>query len=80
MKAFRGAGKPFLNTLMLSIRRMRWISVPVPHVAVRHYVMGDRSYDEATKHDMAAMRDITRDALDKGRWGFERRASLRAFG
>ena len=34
------------------------IGAQVPHVAVRHYVMGTRSYDEATKHDMAAMRDI----------------------
>ena len=46
------------------------IGAQVPHVAVRHYVMGDRCYDEATKQDMAAMRDITRDALEQGALGF----------
>ena len=46
------------------------IGAQVPHVAVRHYVMGDRCYDDATPEDMAAMRDITRDALEQGALGF----------
>jgi len=46
------------------------IGTQVPHVAVRHYVMGDRCYDDATQQDMSAMRDITRDALRQGALGF----------
>ena len=46
------------------------IGAQVPHVAVRHYVMGDRCYDDATPEDMATMRDITRDALEQGALGF----------
>jgi N-acyl-D-amino-acid deacylase len=42
----------------------------VPHVAIRQYVMGDRCYDDATKQDMLAMRDITRTALQDGALGF----------
>ena len=46
------------------------IGAQVPHVAVRHYVMGDRCYDDATEQDMAAMRDITHEALKAGAMGF----------
>ena len=46
------------------------IGSQVPHVAVRHYVMGDRCYDDATAEDMAEMADITRDALVAGAMGF----------
>lgn len=46
------------------------IGTQVPHVAVRHYVMGERCYDDATEQDMGAMRDITRDALRQGALGF----------
>ena len=42
----------------------------VPHVAIRHYVMGDRCYDDATQEDMAEMRAITRTALEAGALGF----------
>lgn len=46
------------------------IGTQVPHVAIRHYVMGERCYDDATKQDMRAMRDITRAALQDGALGF----------
>ena len=46
------------------------VGAQVPHVAIRHYVMGERCYDDATEEDMAAMRDITRDALEAGALGF----------
>lgn len=46
------------------------IGTQVPHVAVRHYVMGERCYDDASPQDMAAMRDITHDALKAGAMGF----------
>ena len=46
------------------------VGTQVPHVAVRHYVMGERCYDDATPADMAAMRDITREALVAGALGF----------
>jgi N-acyl-D-aspartate/D-glutamate deacylase len=46
------------------------IGAQVPHVAVRHYVMGDRCYDDASEQDMTAMRDITKDALRQGALGF----------
>lgn len=46
------------------------IGAQLPHVAMRHYVMGDRSYGEATASDIAAMADITRQALDDGALGF----------
>ncbi len=42
----------------------------VPHVAVRHYVMGERCYDDATAEDMAKMSEITRGALEAGALGF----------
>jgi N-acyl-D-aspartate/D-glutamate deacylase len=46
------------------------VGAQVPHVAIRHYVMGERCYDDATPHDMAAMRDLTRTALEAGALGF----------
>ena len=45
------------------------IGTQVPHVAIRHYVMGERCYDDATPADMAQMRDITRAALEAGALG-----------
>lgn len=46
------------------------VGTQVPHVAIRHYVMGERCYEDATQEDMARMRDITRDALEAGALGF----------
>lgn len=46
------------------------VGAQVPHVAIRHYVMGERCYEDATTADMAAMRDITRQALKAGALGF----------
>jgi N-acyl-D-amino-acid deacylase len=46
------------------------VGTQVPHVAVRHYVMGERCYDPATPEDMAEMRAITRAALQAGALGF----------
>jgi len=46
------------------------IGAQVPHVALRHYVMGERCYDDATAEDMAAMAAITRQALLDGALGF----------
>lgn len=46
------------------------VGTQVPHVAVRHYVMGERCYDDATPQDISAMRDITREALKAGALGF----------
>ena len=46
------------------------VGTQVPHVAVRHYVMGERSYDDATPEDMAEMKRITREALEAGALGF----------
>ena len=46
------------------------VGTQVPHVALRHYVMGDRSYDAATADDMAQMADLTRQALEAGALGF----------
>ena len=46
------------------------IGTQVPHVAVRHYVMGERSYDDATADDMAKMADIAREGLAAGALGF----------
>jgi N-acyl-D-aspartate/D-glutamate deacylase len=46
------------------------IGTQVPHVALRHYVMGERCYDDATADDMAMMCDITRQALADGALGF----------
>lgn len=46
------------------------VGTQVPHVAVRHYVMGERCYDDASREDMADMRAITRTALEAGALGF----------
>ena len=46
------------------------VGAQVPHVAIRHYVMGDRCYDDATAEDMTQMRDLTREALKAGALGF----------
>ncbi|HEY5679012.1 MAG TPA: amidohydrolase family protein, partial [Pseudomonadales bacterium] len=46
------------------------VGAQVPHVAIRHYVMGERCYDDATPEDMTAMRDLTRTALEAGALGF----------
>jgi len=46
------------------------VGTQVPHVAIRHYVMGERCYDDATPEDMEAMRAITRRALEAGALGF----------
>jgi N-acyl-D-aspartate/D-glutamate deacylase len=46
------------------------IGTQVPHVAVRHYVMGERSYDDATDADIQQMSAITREALKAGALGF----------
>ncbi len=46
------------------------IGAQVPHVALRHYVMGERCYDDATAEDMTAMSEITRQALVDGALGF----------
>ena len=46
------------------------IGTQAPHVAIRHYVMGDRCYEDATREDMEKMRDVTREALEAGALGF----------
>ena len=46
------------------------VGTQVPHVAIRHYVMGDRCYEDAEPADMAEMRDLTREALQAGALGF----------
>ncbi len=46
------------------------VGTQVPHVAIRHFVMGDRCYDDATPEDMEAMRRLTRSALEAGALGF----------
>ena len=46
------------------------IGAQVPHVAIRHYVMGERCYEDATREDMTQMRDLTREALQAGALGF----------
>lgn len=46
------------------------IGAQVPHVAVRHYVMGERSYDDATADDMARMAELTKEGLEAGALGF----------
>jgi N-acyl-D-amino-acid deacylase len=46
------------------------VGAQVPHVALRHYVMGDRCYDDATAEDIAAMARITGQALADGALGF----------
>jgi N-acyl-D-aspartate/D-glutamate deacylase len=46
------------------------VGAQVPHVAVRHYVMGERCYDDARPDDIAQMAAITRQALEDGALGF----------
>ncbi len=46
------------------------VGAQVPHVAVRHYVMGARCYDDATPADIAEMAAITKQALQDGALGF----------
>lgn len=46
------------------------IGTQVAHVAIRHYVMGDRCYDDATADDIAEMAALTRQALADGAMGF----------
>jgi N-acyl-D-aspartate/D-glutamate deacylase len=46
------------------------VGAQVPHVAIRHYVMGERCYDDATFADMQAMQRITRESLHAGALGF----------
>jgi N-acyl-D-aspartate/D-glutamate deacylase len=46
------------------------VGAQVPHVAVRHYVMGERCYDDATPADMLEMQRLTREALGAGALGF----------
>jgi N-acyl-D-aspartate/D-glutamate deacylase len=46
------------------------VGAQLPHVALRHYVMGARCYDNADADDMVAMAAITRQALNDGALGF----------
>lgn len=46
------------------------IGTQVPHVALRHYVMGDRCYDDASPRDMEQMQQLTRQGLEAGALGF----------
>jgi N-acyl-D-amino-acid deacylase len=46
------------------------IGVQLPHVALRHYVMGERCYDDATPADIAEMAAIARQAFADGALGF----------
>ena len=46
------------------------VGTQVPHVAIRHYVMGERCYDDANTEDLKQMKSITRDALEAGALGF----------
>ncbi len=46
------------------------IGTQVPHVALRHYVMRDRCYGDATRDDMEQMAALTEGALKAGALGF----------
>ena len=46
------------------------VGTQVPHVAIRHYVMGDRCYDDATPEDIAEMARLTGEAMTAGALGF----------
>ena len=47
------------------------VGTQVPHVALRYYVMGERSYEDiATADEIAAMARITKQALRDGALGF----------
>ncbi|MEO5839267.1 MAG: amidohydrolase family protein [Acidimicrobiales bacterium] len=54
------------------------IGAQVPHGAVRAYVMGERgaSNEVATADDIAAMRDIVREAIEAGALGFSTSRTL----
>ena len=54
------------------------VGTQVPHGAVRGYVMGDRGArnEVATSDDIAAMRDIVRDAIEAGALGFSTSRTL----
>ena len=46
------------------------VGTQIGHVPLRHYVMGERCYDDATAEDIAAMADLTRQAMTDGAMGF----------
>jgi N-acyl-D-amino-acid deacylase len=46
------------------------IAAHIPHAAVRAYVMGDRTHDDANEDDLRAMRDIVVSSLEAGAVGF----------
>ncbi len=46
------------------------VGAQVPHVAIRHYVMGERCYDDATTDDIAEMARLTGEAMADGALGF----------
>ena len=46
------------------------VGAQVPHVAVRHYVMGARCYEDATPDDITQMAAITKQAMHDGALGF----------
>jgi N-acyl-D-amino-acid deacylase len=46
------------------------IGAQVPHVALRHYVMGERCYGDASAEDMAEMAEISKQAMLAGALGF----------
>ena len=46
------------------------VGTQLPHVALRHYVMGERCYDDATPDDLAQMSAIARQAFVDGALGF----------
>ncbi len=46
------------------------VGAQVPHVAVRHYVMGARCYEDATADEIAQMAAITKQAMYDGALGF----------
>ena len=46
------------------------VGAQLPHVALRHYVMGERCYDDATPEDLARMSAIARQAFADGALGF----------
>jgi N-acyl-D-aspartate/D-glutamate deacylase len=54
------------------------IGAQVPHGAVRAYVMGDRGArnEPATPEDIAAMREIVREAIEAGAFGFSTSRTL----